>query len=67
MSSESPDPTCNPYLAFTAMLKAGMDGIENQIEPPEPIDYDLFELSFSELEERVLKHCPNLGEANKSA
>jgi glutamine synthetase len=62
----SPDPTCNPYLAFTAMLKAGLDGIENQIEPPEPIDYDLFELSLAELEERGIETLPiNLGEAIK--
>mgnify|MGYP000973855250 FL=1 len=62
----SPDPTCNPYLAFTAMLKAGMDGIENQIEPPEPVDYDLFELSLAELEERGIETLPiNLGEAIK--
>ena len=40
----SPDPSCNPYLAFSAMLMAGLDGIENKIEPPEPIDKDLYEL-----------------------
>lgn len=39
-----PDPSCNPYLAFSAMLMAGIDGIENRIEPPEPIDKDLYEL-----------------------
>ncbi|MBX5447483.1 MAG: type I glutamate--ammonia ligase, partial [Acidothermus cellulolyticus] len=33
-----PDPSCNPYLAFAAMLMAGLDGIKNKIEPPEPID-----------------------------
>jgi len=51
-----PDPSCNPYLAFSAMLMAGLDGIENQIEPPEPIDKDLYEL---ELEEKAkIKSTP---------
>ncbi|OYO21614.1 type I glutamate--ammonia ligase [Enemella dayhoffiae] len=39
-----PDPSSNPYLAFSAMLLAGLDGIENRIEPPEPVDKDLYEL-----------------------
>ncbi|MFZ5871137.1 MAG: type I glutamate--ammonia ligase [Actinomycetota bacterium] len=39
-----PDPSCNPYLAFAAMLMAGLDGIRNKVEPPEPIDKDLYEL-----------------------
>jgi glutamine synthetase len=39
-----PDPSCNPYLAFSAMLMAGLDGIRNKTEPPEPIDKDLYEL-----------------------
>jgi glutamine synthetase len=39
-----PDPSSNPYLAFSAMLMAGLDGIKNKIEPPEPIDKDLYEL-----------------------
>src|SRR6185437_7927102 len=38
------DPSCNPYLAFSAMLLAGLDGIRNKIEPPEPVDKDLYEL-----------------------
>ncbi len=40
----SPDPSSNPYLAFAAMLMAGIDGIINKIEPPPPIDKNLYEL-----------------------
>ncbi|PYQ20409.1 MAG: type I glutamate--ammonia ligase [Acidobacteria bacterium] len=40
----SPDPSCNPYLAFSAMLLAGLDGVKNKIEPPDPIDKDLYDL-----------------------
>jgi glutamine synthetase len=43
-----PDPSCNPYLAFSAMLMAGLDGIENRIMPPAPMDKDLYELETSE-------------------
>jgi glutamine synthetase len=39
-----PDPSANPYLAFSAMLLAGLDGIRNKIEPAQPIDKDLYEL-----------------------
>ena len=39
-----PDPACNPYLAFAAMLMAGIDGVKNRIEPPTPVDKDLYEL-----------------------
>ncbi|TGO04866.1 type I glutamate--ammonia ligase [Serinibacter arcticus] len=39
-----PDPSANPYLAFSAMLMAGIDGIKNRIEPPDPVDKDLYEL-----------------------
>ncbi|MCA1824994.1 MAG: type I glutamate--ammonia ligase, partial [Frankia sp.] len=44
-----PDPSCNPYLAFSAMLMAGLDGVRNKIEPPEPVDKDLYELPPDEL------------------
>src|SRR5919201_1715181 len=40
----SPDASCNPYLAFAGMLMAGLDGIVNKIEPPEPVDKDIYEL-----------------------
>ncbi|NLA28652.1 MAG: type I glutamate--ammonia ligase [Propionibacterium sp.] len=39
-----PDPSANPYLAFAALLLAGIDGIQNRIEPPAPVDKDLYEL-----------------------
>jgi glutamine synthetase len=40
----APDPSCNPYLSFSACLMAGLDGVINQIEPPAPMDVDLYEL-----------------------
>src|SRR5699024_10211951 len=40
----APDPSANPYLSFAAQLMAGLDGIRNRTEPPEPIDKDLYEL-----------------------
>jgi glutamine synthetase len=40
-----PDPTANPYVAFSAMLIAGLDGIAKSIDPGDPVDYDLFEAS----------------------
>ena len=46
-----PDPSANPYLAFSAMLLAGLDGIKNKIEPPTPIDKDLYELPPDEHQE----------------
>jgi glutamine synthetase len=44
-----PDPSANPYLAFSAMLMAGLDGIQNRIEPPDPVDKDLYDLPPEEL------------------
>ncbi|MFQ5640097.1 MAG: type I glutamate--ammonia ligase [bacterium] len=44
-----PDPACNPYLAFSAMLMAGIDGIANKIHPGEPLDKDIYDLSPEEL------------------
>jgi glutamine synthetase len=43
-----PDPSCNPYLAFSAMLMAGLDGIRNKIEPPEPVDKNIYDLPPAE-------------------
>jgi glutamine synthetase len=44
----SPDPSANPYLAFAALLMAGLDGVQNRIEPPEPVDKDIYELEGEE-------------------
>ncbi len=44
-----PDPSANPYLAYTALLMAGLDGVLNKIDPGEPVDKNMYELSASEL------------------
>jgi glutamine synthetase len=44
-----PDPSANPYLAFAAMMMAGLDGIQNRMDPGRPLDVDLFELSEEEM------------------
>ncbi len=46
-----PDPSANPYLAFAALLLAGLDGIKNKIEPPQPVDKDIYELPPDEMAE----------------
>jgi glutamine synthetase len=46
-----PDPSCNPYLAFSAMLMAGIDGIQNRIDPGSPLDKDIYDLSPEELKD----------------
>ena len=57
-----PDPSCNPYLAFAAMLMAGLDGIQNKIDPGEPLDKNLYDLEPEELA-RVPQTPGSLGEA----
>jgi glutamine synthetase len=44
-----PDPSCNPYMAFAAMLMAGLDGIENKIDPGQPLDKDIYDMAPEEL------------------
>ena len=57
-----PDPSCNPYLGFAAMLLAGIDGIINKIHPDEPKDIDLYHLS--EAQAKKIKHvAPSLKDA----
>jgi len=46
-----PDPSCNPYLTFAALLMAGLDGIQNRIDPGEPLDKDIYDLSPEELQD----------------
>jgi len=57
-----PDPTCNPYLTFSAMLMAGLDGIENKIHPGDPMDKNLYDLPPEELKD-VPTVCASLSEA----
>ena len=47
----TPDPSCNPYLAFSALLMAGLDGIQNRIHPGDPLDKDLYDLEPEELDD----------------
>ncbi len=54
----APDPACNPYLAFSVLLAAGLEGIEKKIEPPEPIAQNVFSMSPAERQERGIKMLP---------
>ncbi|MDO4581441.1 MAG: type I glutamate--ammonia ligase [Bacillota bacterium] len=54
----SPDPACNPYLAFAVTIAAGLDGIENKIEPPEPVEMNIFHMSDEERLRFDLKLLP---------
>ena len=59
-----PDPACNPYLAFSVMLAAGLEGIEKKYELADPIETNLFEMSSKEKEERGIGSLPiNLWDA----
>jgi len=57
----APDPAANPYLTFAALLMAGLDGVKNRIEPPAPIDKDLYDLELQE-RKRVKNTPGSLGE-----
>jgi len=60
----NPDPACNPYLALAVLLRSGLDGIENEIEPPEPVDDNINEMSGKERADRDINSLPsNLGRA----
>lgn len=54
-----PDSTSNPYLAFAAMLMAGLDGVKNKIEPAGPMDENLFKLTLDEIRERGIEQFPH--------
>lgn len=57
MELRSPDPTCNPYLTFAAILTAGLDGIKKQLEPPAGVNQNIFEMTD---EERSRAHIDTL-------
>lgn len=64
----SPDPTCNPYLEMALCLAAGLDGIKNSLTPPEPIDYNVFDLSDKEIAKHGIELLPaSLQEAIREA
>jgi glutamine synthetase len=59
-----PDPACNPYLAFAVMLAAGLKGIKEDYDLPDPVEEDIFHMSESEREKKGISSLPgNLGEA----
>ncbi len=59
-----PDPSCNPYLAFAVMLKAGLDGIKQKLEPPKPVEEDVYEFDEASLKTHNIDTLPgSLGEA----
>ncbi len=60
----SPDPSCNPYLAFAVILAAGLDGIERRLEPPPPVNRNIYRMSVAERMEANIDSLPaNLEEA----
>ncbi len=60
----NPDPAGNPYLQFAVMLSAGLDGINKKMEPPEPVEKNIFRMSEKERRELGIKSLPeSLGEA----
>ena len=66
MEVRFPDPMANPYLAFAAMLMAGLDGIKNKIHPGDPMDEDLYELPEKKLK-KIPTVCGSLREAIEAA
>ena len=60
-----PDPSCNPYLSFSAILMAAIDGIQNKIDPGEPLDKDIYDLSPEEL--KSVPQAPGSLEASLAA
>ena len=54
----SPDPAMNPYLAFAVIFQTCIDGIRNNIDPPRPIEKNLFQLSSNEIKQRKIKSLP---------
>jgi glutamine synthetase len=58
MELRCPDPSSNPYLAFTAMLQAGLDGIANKMTPPDPVNEDVFEWTPEQMKARGVGVLP---------
>jgi glutamine synthetase len=54
----SPDPACNPYLAFSVMLAAGLEGIEKGLEPPEPVEENVYEMTAEQRRKRGIGTLP---------
>ncbi len=54
----SPDPSCNPYLALAVMLKAGLDGIQRKLTPPEPVERNIYEMTEEERKNRNIDSLP---------
>jgi glutamine synthetase len=54
----SPDPACNPYLAFSVMLAAGLEGIEKGLEPPAPVEENVYEMTAEERQKRGITTLP---------
>jgi glutamine synthetase len=54
----SPDPACNPYLAFSVMLAAGLEGVENEYEVPDPVEENVYEMTEEERERRGIGTLP---------
>ncbi len=54
----SPDPACNPYLAFSVMLAAGLAGVEEKIQPPEPVEDNVYKMSPEERKKRGIAELP---------
>ena len=60
----SPDPSCNPYLALAVMLQAGLDGIERDLEAPDPVRENIYDFTEADREERGIETLPStLGQA----
>jgi glutamine synthetase len=67
----SPDPTCNPYLAFSVMIAAGMDGVQKKLAPPPPIEENIYEMRMEALNDHGIEMLPGslheaIGETEKS-
>ncbi|MFA5078733.1 MAG: glutamine synthetase family protein [Dehalococcoidia bacterium] len=58
MEYRSPDPACNPYLVFSVMLAAGLEGIEKELEPPTPVEENVYQMSEEQRRRRGIKTLP---------